>query len=126
MIHADLAPTNVVFQGGAAHAIDFEECGWGYYQFDVAVALTALADYCAPSERLQDAFLDGYRSVGPESEPGAAFRDTFMAIVRIKIVAWTLTWDDPAARPRSPDYLARSVEWLRPYAEGIGTESNGP
>ena len=66
MIHADLAPSNVVFTGGNAHAIDFEECGWGYYLFDIAVALTALEDYCAREAGLWAAFLAGYQGGAPK------------------------------------------------------------
>jgi Ser/Thr protein kinase RdoA (MazF antagonist) len=117
MIHADFAPSNVIFRGGAAHAIDFEECGWGYYQFDIAVALTALADYGARGDQLQAAFLDGYRRESPSPAGDALIRATFMAIVLMKIVAWTIEWDDPALRPRSADYLAHAVDRLRRYVE---------
>ncbi len=117
MIHADLAPSNVVFRAGEAHAIDFEECGWGYYQFDIAVALTALEDYGARGDQLQAAFLDGYRGESPSPEADATIRATFMAIVLMKIVAWTIEWDDPALRPRSAEYLARAVDQLRRYVE---------
>ena len=117
LIHADLAPSNVVFSAGVARAIDFEECGWGYYLFDIAVALTALADYGERGGRLQGAFLDGYRSASSPPEVGAEYRETFMALVMIKIVEWTLGWDDPAPRPRGPDYLAQAVTRLRRYTE---------
>ncbi len=121
MIHADLAPSNVVFRAGEAHAIDFEECGWGYYLFDIAVALTALEDYCERGAGLWDAFLAGYQGSRPTLGANAAFIETFLALVSIKIVAWTLGWDDPALRPRGPDYLAQAVTRLRHYTEG--TES---
>jgi len=119
IIHADLAPSNIVFDGGAAHAIDFEECGWGYYLFDIAVALTALADYEERGERLRDAFLDGYQRLSPALGAGTEFIETFMALVIIKIVAWVLGWDGSALRPREPDYLVRAVTRLRHYAERV-------
>lgn len=117
LIHADLAPSNFVFRAGATCAIDFEECGWGYYLFDIAVALTALEDYGAHDDRLQAAFLDGYRGTGPLPTAVAEFRETFMALVLIKIVAWLLSWEDPALRPRGPSYLAYAVDRLRQFVE---------
>jgi Ser/Thr protein kinase RdoA (MazF antagonist) len=117
MIHADFAPSNVVFRGGEAHAIDFEECGWGYYQFDIAVTLTALADYGMRGDQLQAAFLDGYREESPSLEGDTMIRATFMAIILMKIVAWTIEWDDPALRPRGAHYLAHAVDQLRHYVE---------
>jgi len=125
VIHADLAPVNFVFRSGEAYAIDFEECGWGYYLFDVAVALTALEDYGEHSGRLQDAFLDGYRRESPLPELDPEFREAFMAIVLIKIVEWTLGWEDPALRPRGDEYLAHAVKRLRHFADRGGTMSRG-
>lgn len=122
LIHADLAPSNFVFRAGEACAIDFEECGWGYYLFDIAVALTALEDYCAHGDRLQSAFLDGYRGDSPLPTVVAEFRETFMALVLIKIVAWVLSWEDPAQRPRGPGYLADAVERLGRFVERAASD----
>ncbi len=125
VIHADLAPSNVVFRSGVAQAIDFEECGWGYYQFDIAVSLMALEDYGERGGPLCGAFLEGYRQTSPTPEVGAEFRETFMAIVLIKIVEWVINWDAPTRRPRGADYLAQAVSRLRHFVESDGTVSRG-
>ena len=39
MIHADLYPENVLFKSGKAYPIDFEDCGYGYWMWDIAIAL---------------------------------------------------------------------------------------
>ena len=39
MIHSDLYPENVLFKAGRALPIDFEDCGYGYWMWDIAIAL---------------------------------------------------------------------------------------
>lgn len=39
LIHSDLYPENVLFKGGKAYPIDFEDCGYGYWMWDIVVAL---------------------------------------------------------------------------------------
>ena len=44
MIHKDLEPDNTVLHAGEVHAIDFADCGWGYYLYDVAASLLPLRE----------------------------------------------------------------------------------
>jgi Ser/Thr protein kinase RdoA (MazF antagonist) len=65
LIHADLHPRNVIVYGdGAAlglQAIDFDDCGYGWHYYDIAVALNEFSGHDnAPS--FQESLLDGYRS----------------------------------------------------------------
>jgi Ser/Thr protein kinase RdoA (MazF antagonist) len=39
LIHGDMYPENVLFRAGEAFPIDFEDCGYGYWMWDIAVAL---------------------------------------------------------------------------------------
>jgi len=39
LIHADLYPENILYKAGKAYPIDFEDCGFGYWMWDNAVAL---------------------------------------------------------------------------------------
>ena len=63
-IHADLHQWNYVFHGEEVRAIDFDDCGWGYYTYDMAVTLSYLEDW-GTFPALQDAFLTGYQRVRP-------------------------------------------------------------
>jgi Ser/Thr protein kinase RdoA (MazF antagonist) len=56
LIHGDLHGENVLFHDGTIRAIDFDGCVWGYYLYDLAVALFHL-----PRGRVLP-FLQGYRS----------------------------------------------------------------
>ena len=63
-IHADLHQWNYSFHGAEVRAIDFDDCGWGYYTYDMAVTLSYLEDR-STFPALQDAFLVGYQRVRP-------------------------------------------------------------
>ncbi len=70
LIHADLGvDANVLFHAGEARPIDFDDCGFGYWLFDLGVALAHyFADIDNPNPKMQDAILEGYRETTPLSE----------------------------------------------------------
>ena len=83
LIHADLHHRNFLFHQGIASAIDFDDCGYGHWLYDLAVPLTALQqrlDYRA----LREALLMGYRRRRSLSAEQEGLLDTFMALRRIQ------------------------------------------
>ena len=62
LIHADLHFGNVIFHGAKLQAIDFDDCGMGYWLYDLAVTLETLAERPDVSW-LRRALLNGYRRV---------------------------------------------------------------
>jgi len=54
LIHGDLHQENYFFHDGAVCAIDFDDCGWGWFAYDLAVPLSELRtrpDYEALARR---------------------------------------------------------------------------
>ena len=64
IIHADFILLNTLFHGRRAQVLDFDDCGFGYYLYDLCPLLGNVKDYPAYPV-LSRAFLDGYRSVRP-------------------------------------------------------------
>jgi Ser/Thr protein kinase RdoA (MazF antagonist) len=66
MIHADLHADNVLVSGTRVSAIDFDDAGFGWYAYDLAVALYSEQDALNRKhphfELARDALLRGYRS----------------------------------------------------------------
>jgi len=88
LIHADLYPENVLFKDGKAYPIDFEDCGYGYWMWDIAVALCRWAlgeDW----ERMRDAFHEGYAQVRTLPEAQWAQLDLFVATQFATMVLWS-------------------------------------
>ena len=93
MIHADLHAFNVLVDpSGAMQAFDFDDSGFGWHQYDLAVVLFGLDDL--PSfERITDALVDGYRSVRPFSDEALSLLPLFVLIRRLVVIGWR--WDRP-------------------------------
>ena len=68
LIHADLGlDANVLFGGGEARAIDFDDSGFGYYVYDLSLAL----EHCQEDKALaqfREALLAGYTQIRSLSE----------------------------------------------------------
>ena len=64
LTHADLMPDNVLVENGTPYVIDFDDCGYGWYLYDLATLL-AIRTGDPEAARVRDAWVDGYRSVAP-------------------------------------------------------------
>jgi Ser/Thr protein kinase RdoA (MazF antagonist) len=87
LIHADLYPENVLFKAGKAYPIDFEDCGYGSWIWDIAVALCQWA-WNQDWERMRDAFRMGYDQVRTLPEAQWARLDLFVAAQFAVILLW--------------------------------------
>ena len=62
LIHADLHPWNVLIHDDQLSVIDFDDAGFGWHAFDIAVALASHHDR-VDYEHVLTHFLDGYREI---------------------------------------------------------------
>jgi Ser/Thr protein kinase RdoA (MazF antagonist) len=75
LIHADLHQENYLFDGAAIRAIDFDDCGWGHYLYDLAVTVSELSgrpDY----DDLRAGLLRGYPFVHCRTTMSASSRSS--------------------------------------------------
>ncbi len=87
LIHYDLHAGNFLFHDGVANMIDFDECGWGWYLFDLAHILF---------EFVEDPRFSGFKSVVAEGYAGAGAGrsycagelDLFLALQGIAYLNW--------------------------------------
>lgn len=96
LLHADLHYENFLFPDGRALAIDFDDCGWGNYLYDLAVPLSELEGR-SNYEALRDALLDGYAR--QRSLP-LGFDDHLRALAilrRVQLIVWILESREQAA-----------------------------
>jgi Ser/Thr protein kinase RdoA (MazF antagonist) len=96
LIHGDLHYENSLFHDGRALAIDFDDCGWGPYLYDLAVPLSELEGR-SNYEALRDALLDGYARHRALPDAYDHHLRALMILRRVQLVMWILESREQAA-----------------------------
>jgi len=87
LIHADVRLANLLVSGPDIQVIDFDDCGFGWFLFDLGTALSFFEhDPRVPA--LCDAWQRGYRRIAPLPAQDAAEIPTFVLLRRLQLVAW--------------------------------------
>ena len=87
MIHADLHPNNLIADGVHLYAIDFDDSGFGFHQYELAVALYGYQHKPQYEER-RDALITGYRSEREISDAALERLPMFLLIRSLALVGW--------------------------------------
>lgn len=87
LIHADMRPANVLVLGDDVRAIDFDDCGSGWFMYDFATTISFIEDHPMVPE-WRASWLEGYRSAGTLSAEDEAELDTFVMLRRLMLVCW--------------------------------------
>jgi Ser/Thr protein kinase RdoA (MazF antagonist) len=112
LIHADLHLDNALFWRDEVRVIDFDDCGFGYWLYDIAVALWELRprrDY----EQFRAALIDGYTQ-HRRPPGGLAHLDDFIATRDIAFGLWFtgMAQADPAFGADLDQVLRNTAESL--------------
>ena len=87
LIHGDLRHANLLANGEALAAIDFDDCGEGWFAYDFAAAVSFLeTDPRLPLWRA--AWLEGYRGVAPFGGAHEAMLPDMVMLRRMLLTAW--------------------------------------
>jgi Ser/Thr protein kinase RdoA (MazF antagonist) len=113
LIHGDLHQENYLFHNGRVGAIDFDDCGYGYYTYDLAVTLVNLTPREGMLE-LRDGLLAGYRSVRPLPAEHEQAIDSFMDFRDLQMMIWNLEMrNHPAFRDSWKANVRSMLEYLK-------------
>ncbi|MET0315140.1 MAG: phosphotransferase [Hansschlegelia sp.] len=115
LIHADLRLANLLVDGDRLSVIDFDDCGFSWFMYDFAAAVSFMEhDPFIPE--LLDAWLDGYRTVAAVAPEDAAMMPTFLLLRRILLTAWIASRSDaPMAQAMGVSYSHGTVELAERY-----------
>jgi Ser/Thr protein kinase RdoA (MazF antagonist) len=87
LIHADLHPENIVYDGEDLALIDFDDAAYGWHLYEIATVL--IMDKFAPDfDALRAALIEGYREHRPLSKQDVDLLDAFMLIRGMAIIGW--------------------------------------
>jgi Ser/Thr protein kinase RdoA (MazF antagonist) len=87
LVHCDMRLANLLIDGDVTKVIDFDDCGFSWYLYDCATALSFIEDR-ADVPALIAAWAAGYRSVAALSAEEEAEIPTFVMLRRLLLVAW--------------------------------------
>lgn len=118
LIHADLGFENVLSRpDGGTVLLDFDDGGYGWFLYDLAVSLFPLEiSGAADAERARNAMVAGYRTVLPLPDETLRELPTFLMARRLVTLGWTFSRGDTAhAQRQRPWRLASAPDAARAY-----------
>jgi Ser/Thr protein kinase RdoA (MazF antagonist) len=87
LIHADMHPGNILVDGDRLVVIDFDDAGFGWHQYDIAVVLTYWQSK-PNAAAIERAFIGGYRTTRPVSDEALAAVPMFRLIRWMASIGW--------------------------------------
>lgn len=117
IIHADLIWKNILFNGEKVGAIDFDECAYGYYLYDLAPTLLGYMDEPNYPE-IRAAIWDRYTSIRPLPASFNQHLETLVAGRYALSCYWiAANRHIPAIGERASEIITFRTEQLRRYLE---------
>jgi Ser/Thr protein kinase RdoA (MazF antagonist) len=118
MIHADMFLENILFRAGEPRLIDFEDCGFGHWMFDIGIVLAQFR-WLEKWPQIRDAFLEGYTEKHALPAEQLQHLELFMAAQHATMVLWATAFiqDDPAMAPQHEAWRAKDSANLLRYFE---------
>lgn len=116
LIHSDLSLSNVLFGGGEARAIDFDDCGFGYWLYDMAIPLRRWR-WATEWPMIRQAFLIGYTEMQPLPTGLWRHLDTFMAGRGVITSLWAVgkAKDHSGLRRDLTSWLEAALRFIAQY-----------
>lgn len=93
LIHADLRLANLMVDGDTLTAIDFDDCGFGWWAYDLAAALS----FYETDPRLPDLiarWVEGYTRIAPLPAEHRVMIPSLIFLRRVLLTAWLATRAD--------------------------------
>jgi Ser/Thr protein kinase RdoA (MazF antagonist) len=87
LVHGDLRLANLLLHDGELKVVDFDDCGFSWYMYDVA-AVVSFYEHLPAVPGLIQHLLDGYRTVRAVSQAEEQEIPTFLMLRRLLLVAW--------------------------------------
>jgi Ser/Thr protein kinase RdoA (MazF antagonist) len=118
LVHADLRLANLLVHGDHLRIIDFDDCGFSWFLYDFATAVSFIEHEPIVPDLLQ-AWVRGYRKTAPLSDGDRAEIPTFVVLRRILLCAWLASHAEvPFARQFGAAYTRGAVTLAEQFLRG--------
>jgi len=120
LIHADMRLANLLEDETGTRLIDFDDCGWGWFLYDFAAAISFIEDD-PRIPALKEAWICGYRSVRDLSAEEEYEIDTFVMLRRMALLAWIGSHiEAPEPQELAPGFAATTARLGQAWLERLG------
>jgi Ser/Thr protein kinase RdoA (MazF antagonist) len=120
LIHADFRLANLLVHDGDVRVIDFDDCGFGWFLYDAATAVSFFEDR-ADVPALMEAWKEGYRRQRALQKEDEDELWTFILMRRITLFAWMGSHSETElARTEGPGYSTGTCELAERYLGAYG------
>jgi len=118
MIHTDMYLENLLFKGAEPRAIDFEDCGFGYWLYDIGIVLSEWI-WTDEYPWIRDAFLEGYSEIRTLPEEQLEYLDLFTGGRYCDFTLWGTEFiqNDPARAAQHEQWRNEAGDNLLRYFE---------
>lgn len=122
LIHSDLNINNILVKGSKVKVLDFDDCGYGWFLYDLA---TAVLEYDDTLDIMIQSWLQGYQTVRKLSKRDLMEVDTFVVLRKIVRMGWIATHsaNDTVKRVNQRYYdqtAALAAEYIKKQKESEG------
>ena len=117
LIHADMRLANLLIKDGDTRLIDFDDCGFGWFLYDFAAAISFMEDH-PQIPALRAAWVKGYRAHQPLLDEEETVIDSLIMLRRMALLAWIGSHME-ATEPQAlaPDFARNTAELGTAYLE---------
>ncbi len=120
LVHADIRLANLLITGNSTRVIDFDDCGFGWFLYDVATTISFIEDHPKVPD-LVDAWVRGYRRIRDLPAEDEAEIPTFIMLRRMVLLAWIGSHGDTdLAKEQGPEFTRVSAELAERYLRNFG------
>jgi Ser/Thr protein kinase RdoA (MazF antagonist) len=121
LIHADMRLANLLVEGRRVTLIDFDDCGFGWFMYDFAAAISFHeADARAGEWRAR--WLAGYEAVRPLALADRAVLDAMVLLRRMALLAWIGSHHETRlARVHADGFAAATARMAEAYLRRAGS-----
>jgi Ser/Thr protein kinase RdoA (MazF antagonist) len=116
LIHSDLRLANLLVEGEEIKVIDFDDCGFGWYLFDLATSLSFI-EHKPYVPDLINAWLKGYRKIRFLSKEDELEIPTFIMMRRLQLIAWIGSRDNETTRSLGSGFTIDTDDLAKKYLE---------
>ena len=119
LIHNDLHLGNCVFDRDKIKVFDFDDCGWGYYLYDLTTYLYYL-DREENFASLQASLFEGYLSKRSLPEQYEFYLEAMIAARRLYLMRYfLLRKDDPQFKKTIPKFINHTIEQMNQFLQRL-------